>query len=147
MAVALAIAQEIAARTGVVTGKGLSELIREEYGLRITFLLMAALVLCNLGDTVSEFVGVASSLQLFGVSKFISVPVAAVLVWALVVFGDYKKLEKIFVFLSFLYVAYVITGFLAKPSWLAISRHLFSFPSVPLENPDESERRGIILLS
>jgi NRAMP (natural resistance-associated macrophage protein)-like metal ion transporter len=130
MTVALAIAQEIAARTGVVTGKGLSELIREEYGLRITFLLMAALALCNLGDIVSEFVGVASSLQLFGVRKFISVPVAAILVWALVVLGDYKKLEKIFVFLSFLYVAYVITGFLAKPSWLEISRHLLSLPSV-----------------
>jgi len=130
MAVVLAIAQEIAARTGVVTGKGLSELIREEYGLRITFFLMAALVLCNIGDIVSEFIGVASSLQLFGVSKFISVPVAAALVWALVVFGDYKKLERIFVFLSFLYVAYVITGFLAKPSWLEISRHLFRFPSI-----------------
>jgi Mn2+/Fe2+ NRAMP family transporter len=73
MAVALAIADEIAVRTGVVTGKGLSEMIREEYGLRITSILMAALVLCNLGDIVSEFVGVASSLQLFGISKFISV--------------------------------------------------------------------------
>lgn len=130
MAVALAIAQEIAARTGVVTGKGLSELIREEYGLRITFFLMAALVLCNIGDIVSEFIGVASSLQLFGISKFISVPVAATLVWALVVFGDYKKLERVFVFLSFLYVAYVITGFLAKPSWLEISHHVFRFPSI-----------------
>jgi len=115
MAIALAIAQELAARTGVVTGKGLSELIREEYGLRTTFLLMAALVACNLGDVISEFVGVASSLQLFGISKFISVPIAAALVWLLVVFGDYKRLEKIFVFLSFLYIAYIITAFWQNP--------------------------------
>jgi NRAMP (natural resistance-associated macrophage protein)-like metal ion transporter len=107
MAIALAIAQEIAARTGVVTGKGLSELIREEYGLRITFLVMAALVVCNLGDVISEFIGVASSMQLFGISKFVSVPIAALLVWFVVVFGNYKTLEKIFLFLSFLYIAYI----------------------------------------
>jgi len=130
MAIALAIAQELAARTGVVTGKGLSELIREEYGLRTTFLLMAALVACNLGDVISEFVGVASSLQLFGISKFISVPIAAALVWLLVVFGDYKRLEKIFVFLSFLYIAYIITGILAKPNWLEVSHHLVTVPSL-----------------
>ena len=88
MAIALSFAQEISARMGVVTGKGLSELIREEYGLRITFFLMAALVLCNLGDVVSEFAGVASSTQLFGVSRYISVPIAALVVWSLVVFGD-----------------------------------------------------------
>jgi NRAMP (natural resistance-associated macrophage protein)-like metal ion transporter len=130
VAITLAIAQEIAARTGVVTGKGLSELIREEYGLRIAFLLMVALVACNLGDVISEFIGVASSLQLFGVSKFISVPIAAVLVWSLVIFGDYKTLERVFLFLSFLYIAYIITGILAKPSWLEISRHLLTPPSL-----------------
>ncbi len=130
MAIALAIAQEIAARTGVVTGKGLSELIREEYGLRITFLVMAALVICNLGDVISEFIGVASSMQLFGVSKFVSVPIAALLVWFVVVFGDYKTLEKIFLFLSFLYIAYVITGIVAKPSWLEVSRSLIHIPSI-----------------
>jgi NRAMP (natural resistance-associated macrophage protein)-like metal ion transporter len=130
MAIALAIAQEIAARTGVVTGKGLSELIREEYGLRITFVVMVALIVCNLGDVISEFVGVASSMQLFGVSKFVSVPIAALLVWFVVVFGDYKTLEKIFLFLSFLYIAYIITGLLAKPHWLEISRNLIQVPSV-----------------
>jgi len=82
----------IAARTGVVTGKGLSELVREEYGLCITFLLMAALVACNLGDVISEFVGVATGLELFGINKFISVPVASAFVWGLVVFGDYKRM-------------------------------------------------------
>jgi NRAMP (natural resistance-associated macrophage protein)-like metal ion transporter len=117
MAVMLAFAQEISARMGVVTGKGLSELIREEFGLRITAILMMGLVLCNLGDVVSEFAGVASSTQLFGLSKFVTVPIAAVLVWCLVVYGDYKKLEKIFVVLSFLYVAYIITAVLSHPNW------------------------------
>ena len=129
MAVTLAIAQEIAARSGVITGKGLSELIREEYGLRVTLFIMAGLVLCNLGDVISEFVGVASSLELFGVHKFISVPVAMALVWALVVFSDYRKLERVFVFLSFLYIAYIATGILAKPNWLAVARYVVAVPS------------------
>jgi NRAMP (natural resistance-associated macrophage protein)-like metal ion transporter len=129
MAVTLAIAQEIAARCGVVTGKGLSELIREEYGLRITLFIMGGLVLCNLGDVISEFVGVASSLELFGVHKFISVPIAVVLVWALVVFSDYKKLERVFVFLSFLYIAYIATGIMAKPNWLEVAKNVVELPS------------------
>src|SRR6185503_11730747 len=110
VAICLTFAQEITARMGVATGKGLSELIREEYGIRITSLLMIGLVLCNIGDVVSEFAGVASSVQLFGVSKYISVPIAAVLVWLLIVYGDYKRLEKIFVVLSFLYIAYIVTA-------------------------------------
>jgi NRAMP (natural resistance-associated macrophage protein)-like metal ion transporter len=128
MAIMLCFAQEISARMGVVTGKGLSELIREEFGLRITATLMLGLVLCNLGDVISEFAGVASSGQLFGINKFISVPIAAVLVWALVVFGDYKKLEKFFVFLSFLYVAYIITAALAHPSWGSAIRQTLRLP-------------------
>src|SRR5437016_2209068 len=117
IAFALAFAQEISARMGVVTGKGLSELIREEYGIRITFFLMLGLVLCNFGNVVSEFAGVASSMQLFGVEKYVSVPIAALLVWLTVIHGDYKRLEKIFVFASFLYIAYIITGALAQPAW------------------------------
>lgn len=136
MAVMLTFAQEISARMGVTTGKGLSELIREEFGLRTTALLMFGLVLCNLGDVVSEFAGVASSTQLFGISKFIAVPVAALLVWALVVFGDYKKLEKIFVFLSFLYVAYIITAALAHPNWGAAVKDTLRLPRLRnLRNP------------
>ncbi len=129
IAVVLTFAQEIAARMGVVTGKGLSELIREEYGLRITFLLMCALVLCNLGDVVSEFAGVASSMQLFGVSKYISVPIALAVVWSLVVLGDYRKLEKIFVCLSFLYIAYIITAVIARPNWSLAVRESVTLPS------------------
>jgi NRAMP (natural resistance-associated macrophage protein)-like metal ion transporter len=128
MAIMLTFAQEISTRMGVVTGKGLSELVREEFGLRTTSLLMMGLVLCNLGDVVSEFAGVSSSGQLFGVSKWISVPIAAVLVWTLVVFGDYKKLEKLFVCLSFLYIAYIITAALAHPNWSFALRDTMRLP-------------------
>lgn len=129
VAIALTFAQEIAARMGVISGKGLSELIREHYGLRITFFVLAGLVTCNLFDVISEFAGVATSMQLFSVNKFISVPIAAVLVWSLVVFGDYKKLEKVFLVLSFLYIAYIITAFLAKPDWAEVGRQVVRLPS------------------
>ena len=128
VAICLTFAQEITARMGVATGKGLSELIREEYGVRITSFLMLGLILCNVGDVVSEFAGVASSVGLFGVSKYISVPIAAVLVWLLIVYGDYKRLEKIFVVLSFLYVAYIVTAVLARPDWLHAGRKIFAAP-------------------
>lgn len=130
MAVMLTFAQEISARMGVTTGKGLSELIREEFGLRTTALLMVGLILCNLFDVIGEFAGVASSTQLFGLSRYITVPAAAVLVWALVVFGDYKKLEKIFVVLSFLYVAYIVTAALAHPNWSTAVRATLRLPRV-----------------
>ena len=128
VAICLAFAQEIAARMGVITGKGLSELIRENYGLRITFMLMMGLVACNLFDVISEFAGVASSMELFNVPKYISVPIALALVWSLVVFGDYKKLEKIFVFLSFLYIAYIITAVIARPNWSLALRESVRLP-------------------
>ncbi|HMK29297.1 MAG TPA: Nramp family divalent metal transporter [Terriglobales bacterium] len=114
---ALIVVQEMASRMGAVTGKGLSDLIREEYGLRATFLLMVALVLTNFGNVVSEFAGVASSLELFGLSKFITVPAAAVIVWLLVVKGTYKSVEKVFLAASFFYIAYIIAGVLARPDW------------------------------
>lgn len=128
MAIMLTFAQEISARMGVTTGKGLSELTREEFGLRTTAILMLGLVICNLCDVTAEFAGVASSTQLFGLSKFITVPAAAALVWALVVFGDYKKLEKIFVLLSFLYVAYIVTAALAHPNWSSAVRATLRLP-------------------
>jgi NRAMP (natural resistance-associated macrophage protein)-like metal ion transporter len=115
--VLLIIAQEMCSRMGAVTGKGLSDLIREEFGLRITFLTMALLVLVNMTNVMSEFAGVASSLELFHVSRYISVPLAAVGVWLLVVQGTYKSVEKIFLFASVLYVTYIISGFLVKPDW------------------------------
>jgi Mn2+/Fe2+ NRAMP family transporter len=114
---ALIVVQEMCARMGVVTGKGLSDLIREEFGLRITFVTMLLLVIVNFGNVVAEFSGIAGSLQLFHVSKYISVPVCALLVWLLVVKGDYKSTEKIFLVASVVYIAYIFAGVLSGPSW------------------------------
>lgn len=115
--VALIVVQEMAARLGAVTGKGLSDLIREEYGLRITTLMMLGLVICNFGNVVAEFAGIASSLQLFNVSKYVSVPICALLVWFLIVKGNYKTVEKVFLFASFVYFAYIVAGYFAGPAW------------------------------
>jgi NRAMP (natural resistance-associated macrophage protein)-like metal ion transporter len=115
--VVLIITQEMCSRMGAVTGKGLSDLIREEFGLRMTFLMMTLLVLANMTNVMAEFAGVASSLELFHISRYISVPIAAVAVWFLVVKGNYKSVEKIFLFGCFLYVTYIISGFLVKPDW------------------------------
>src|ERR1022692_2030964 len=113
----LVMVQEMSARMGAATGKGLSDLIREEYGLRITFFMMLGLVITNFGNVVAEFAGIASSLELFHISRYVSVPVAAVVVWLLVVKGTYKSVEKVFLAASFFYFAYIIAGVLAGPSW------------------------------
>ena len=115
--VVLIITQEMCSRMGAVTGKGLSDLIREEFGLRVTFILMALLVMANFTNVVAEFAGVASSLELFHVSRYISVPLSAAGVWFLIVKGNYRSVEKIFLFSCVLYVTYVISGFLVKPDW------------------------------
>lgn len=115
--VALIVTQEMCSRMGAVTGKGLSDLIREEFGLRMTFGIMLLLVLANLTNIVAEFAGVATSLELFNVSKYISVPIAAVAVWFLAVKGNYQNVEKIFLFACVIYITYVIAGFLVKPDW------------------------------
>jgi Mn2+/Fe2+ NRAMP family transporter len=115
--VALIVTQEMCSRMGAVTGKGLSDLIREEFGLRATFFVMILLVFLNLTNIIAEFAGVATSLDLFGISKFISVPIAAVLVWFLAVKGNYTSIEKIFLFACLIYVAYIVAGFLVKPDW------------------------------
>ncbi|MGD0499199.1 MAG: Nramp family divalent metal transporter [Bryobacteraceae bacterium] len=113
----LIVTQEMCSRMGAVTGKGLSDLIREEFGLRMTFVIMALLVLANLTNVMAEFAGVASSLELFHMSRYISVPLAAVGVWFLVVKGNYRSVEKIFLLGCLLYVTYIISGFLVKPDW------------------------------
>src|ERR1017187_6757291 len=120
---ALIVTQEMCSRMGAVTGKGLSDLIREEFGLRITFLMMTLLVLANMTNVMAEFAGVASSLELFHISRYISVPLSAVAVWFLVVKGNYKSVEKIFLFGCLLYVTYVISGFLVRPDWKAAAIH------------------------
>src|SRR5579863_9764939 len=115
--IALIVVQEMCGRMGVVTGKGLSDLIREEFGLRVTFILMVLLVVVNYTNVVTEFIGIAGSLHLFHVSKFIAVPISAFLVWALVLRGDYKSTEKIFLVASLVYIAYIFAGVLAQPDW------------------------------
>jgi Mn2+/Fe2+ NRAMP family transporter len=115
--IALIVVQEMCARMGVVTGKGLSDLIREEFGLRLTVVLMLLLVVVNYTNVVTEFIGIAGSLHLFHVPKFISVPICALLVWFLVVRGNYKSTEKIFLIASIVYIAYIFTGVLSQPSW------------------------------
>ena len=115
--IALIVVQEMCARMGAVTGKGLSDLIREEFGLRMTCFIMALLVIVNFANVVTEFIGIAGSMNLFHVSKYISVPLAAVAVWALVVKGDYKGVEKIFLAASVFYIAYIIAGAMSNPDW------------------------------
>ena len=115
--IVLIVIQEMSARMGAVTGKGLSDLIREEYGLRITFILMVGLILCNYMNIVGEFSGIAGGMALFGVSKYVSVPIGALLAWLIVVKGQYKSVEKVFIVASFFYVTYLLAGFLAKPDW------------------------------
>src|ERR1700676_1057757 len=115
--VALIVVQEMCARMGAVTGKGLSDLIREEFGLRITFLMMLGILIVNFGNVVTEFIGIATSLELFGLSRYITVPVCAVIVWLIVVKGQYKTVEKVFLAASFFYITYILAGALAHPQW------------------------------
>src|SRR6266513_2228125 len=115
--IALIVVQEMCARMGAVTGKGLSDLIREEYGLRITFLMLLGILITNFGNVVTEFAGIAASMELFGVSRYISVPICAVIVWLIVVKGQYKTVEKVFLAASFFYITYIFVGILAKPAW------------------------------
>jgi Mn2+/Fe2+ NRAMP family transporter len=113
----LIVTQEMCSRMGAVTGKGLSDLIREEYGLRTTFFMMAALVAANLTNVMANFAGIASSLELFGISRYITVPLSAAAVWLLIVKGTYSRVEKIFLFATVLYVSYIIAGVMVKPDW------------------------------
>jgi NRAMP (natural resistance-associated macrophage protein)-like metal ion transporter len=130
MAFALFVTEEMCARMGAVTGKGLSDLIREEFGFRVTFFVMLAVFVVNLGNVVAEFAGVASALGLFGVSKFISVPLAAILVWVLVLQGTARILERIFMVLCLVYFAYVFSAFFAKPHWLVALLNLLPAPAL-----------------
>lgn len=130
--IGLIVVQEMAARMGAVTGKGLSDLIREEFGLRATFFTMLVLGLADFGNIISEFAGLASGMGIFGINKYIVVPIGAALVWTLIVRGRYKPVERILVVASLVYFAYPISAFLAKPDWdLALKQTL-----VPTLNSD-----------
>ncbi len=118
MTFALYVTLEMCSRMGAVTGKGLSDLIREEFGFRVTFFVMLAVLVVNFGNVLAEFAGVASAMEVFGVSKYISVPLAALVVWVLVLRGTAARVEKIFLTICVVYLAYVVSAFLAKPDWL-----------------------------
>jgi len=140
---ALIVIQEMCARMGVVSGKGLSDLIRERFGAKITFYLMIALFFTNLGNTISEFAGVAASLEIFGVSKYLSVPVSAFFVWWLVVKGSYKSVEKVFLVACFFYISYIISGFLAQPDWEEIKTQ-FLTPTFRFDPPFLTMAVGLV---
>jgi Mn2+/Fe2+ NRAMP family transporter len=118
----LVVVQEMNARMGIVTGKGLADLIRENFGVKITLFIFIGLVLANIGNTATEFAGVAGSLMIFGVSKYISVPIVAVVVWILVTKGNYRTVERIFLFFSFCLLSYIVSAVLGKPDWGQIGR-------------------------
>ena len=123
MTIALYVTEEMCARMGVVTDKGLSDLIREEFGFRPTFFVMVTGFFVDLANVVAEFAGVAAAMQIFHISKYISVPIAAVLVWVLVLRGTYRQVEVIFLAACVLYLSYVVSAIIAKPDWLEAARH------------------------
>jgi Mn2+/Fe2+ NRAMP family transporter len=131
--IVLIMTQEMCSRMGAVTGKGLSDLIREEFGLRVTFVVMALLVLVNLSNIMANFAGIAGSLELFHISRYVSVPAGALAVWLLVSKGTYQSVEKIFLFACIVYVAYIISGILVEPNWKEAAIYSFK-PTVMLDS-------------
>ena len=131
--IALLTVQEMNARMGIVTGKGLADLIRENFGVRITFYIFAFLLVADIGNTATEFAGVAGSLMVFNVDKNISVPLAAIAVWVLVVKGDYKISEKVFLLFSVFLLSYIVSAVLAKPNWGEIGEAMLK-PTIQMDN-------------
>ncbi len=117
MIVSLMVAQEMGVRMGIISGKGLASLIREKVGVKLTMFIMIGLLLANLGNTLAEFSGIVVSSEIFGVPPVISVVLAAVIIWLLVIKGSYKNVEKIFIVLSLVYISYIIAGLMASPDW------------------------------
>ena len=124
LVLALGIVQETCARMGAVTGKGLSDLIREQFGVRWTVLVMLALLVANGGVTVSEFAGIAAAAELFGVPRYVVVPLAAFAVWWLVVKGSYRRVERVFLLMSLVFLGYIVSAFMARPEWGEVARGL-----------------------
>ena len=134
MTIALYVSEEMCARMGVVTGKGLSDLIREEFGFRSTFFVMLAALAVDLGNTVAEFSGIAEAADVFHVSRYIVVPIAAIAVWLLVLYGTYRIVEKIFLVACGFYVSYALSAILAKPDWLYAAKQTV-LPTVHINAP------------
>lgn len=133
LTISLGVVQEMCARMGAVTGKGLADLIRERFGVRWTALVMLALLIANSGVTVSEFVGIAAATELFGIPHFISVPIAAGCIWWLIVRGSYQRVERIFLLMSLVFLGYVVSAFLARPDWGEVAIGLVK-PTFSLEH-------------
>jgi NRAMP (natural resistance-associated macrophage protein)-like metal ion transporter len=132
MIIALAVIQEMGVRMGIVSGKGLADLIREKIGIKLTFLMMVALLLANFGNVLAEFSGIAVSSGIFNVPRFIALPLAAFFVWLLVVKGTYKSVEKVFLLASSLYLSYIVAGFLAQPNWHLAAKSVL-IPQISLD--------------
>lgn len=130
--ISLGIVQEMCARMGAVTGKGLADLIRERFGVRWTAVVMLALLIANAGVTVSEFVGIAAATELFGVHRLISVPIVAVGIWWLIVKGSYRRVERVFLLMSLVFLGYIVSAFLARPDWGTVGVSLIR-PSFSLQ--------------
>lgn len=129
---ALAVIQEMSSRMGVVTGKGFGDLVREQFGVRVTFAVMALFVFANLTVTIAEFAGIAASMELFGVSKYLSVPVSAFVVWLVVVKGNFKQVERFLIAISMIYLTYVFSGFMANPPWHEVAKQI-AIPHIRLD--------------
>lgn len=123
--IALIVIQEMVSRMGVITGKGLSELIREEYGVKSAFFIMLALLVANFGTTIAEFAGWAASMEVFGLTRYITVPLMALIIWFLVIKGSYRIIERVLLVSCLMYLGYVISGFLSRPDWLKVATHTF----------------------
>lgn len=132
MTIALAVVQEMGIRMGVVSGKGLASLIREKTGVRLVFFIMIVLLAVNFGNTLAEFSGISVSASIFGVPPYVSLPLAALFVWVLVVRGSYRSVERVFLVASALYVTYIISGFLAHPDWKVAAADTF-IPHITLD--------------
>jgi Mn2+/Fe2+ NRAMP family transporter len=141
--VVLLVVQEMNARMGIVTGKGLADLIRENFGVKVTFFIFLGLVAADIGNTATEFAGVAGSMSVFGISKYVSVPLAAVAVWILVVKGDYRIAERIFLFFSVCLLSYIVSAVMAKPDWHSIGNGFFQ-PTMHFDKDYLSMVLGIV---
>lgn len=134
--IALIMVQEMAARMGIVSGKGLADLIREKFGLKITFYSLVLLIIADLGNTMAEFAGIASAGEIFGVSKYLSVPICSIFVWVLVLKGDYKIVERVFLVGCAVYISYIISGFIISPSWTKVAKSVF-IPNIKAINRND----------
>jgi NRAMP (natural resistance-associated macrophage protein)-like metal ion transporter len=129
---ALAVIQEMSSRMGVVTGKGFGDLVREQFGVKVTFAVMSLFVFANLTVTIAEFAGIAASMELLGVNKYISVPLSALVVWLVVVKGNFKQVERFLIAISLIFITYVISGFMANPPWHEVAKQI-ALPNIRLD--------------